>query len=160
MLGIVLAAALWWAYFDLSMLTAERRLSEARGEERARLARDSYSYLHLSMVGGIVFAALGIKQTLAHVGDPLDTIPAVALCGGVALYLLGHNAFRLRAHLRGGIGPLPHHPRRPHSAALRAGRLRDGDLTRVSARAPCAIEDAEHGLFTQVPRRTISRTSP
>src|SRR5918993_2506004 len=66
-LGIVLAAALWWAYFDLSMLSAERRLFAARGEERARLARDSYSYLHLSMVGGIVFAALGIKQTLAHV---------------------------------------------------------------------------------------------
>jgi low temperature requirement protein LtrA len=33
---------------------------------------------------------------LAHVGDPLGTIPALALCGGVALYLLGHNAFRLR----------------------------------------------------------------
>jgi len=48
------------------------------------------------MVAGIIFAALGIKQTLAHVGDPLGTIPAVALCGGVALYLLGHNAFRLR----------------------------------------------------------------
>ena len=45
---------------------------------------------------GIIFAALGIKKTLAHVGDPLGTIPAVALCGGVALYLLGHNAFRLR----------------------------------------------------------------
>src|SRR3712207_4953036 len=30
------------------------------------------------------------------VGDPLGTIPAVALCGGVALYLLGHNAFSLR----------------------------------------------------------------
>jgi low temperature requirement protein LtrA len=95
-LGIALAAALWWAYFDLLMLTAERRLSEARGEERARLARDSYSYLHLPMVGGIIFAGLGIEQTLAHVGNPLDTIPAVALCGGVALYLLGHNAFRLR----------------------------------------------------------------
>jgi low temperature requirement protein LtrA len=48
------------------------------------------------MVAGIIFAALGIKETLAHVGDPLGTIPAVALCGGVALYLLGHNAFRLR----------------------------------------------------------------
>ena len=95
-LGIVLAAALWWAYFDLVMLTAERRLSAAQGEERARLARDSYSYLHLPMVAGIIFAALGIEQTLAHVGDPLGTIPAVALCGGVALYLLGHNAFRLR----------------------------------------------------------------
>jgi low temperature requirement protein LtrA len=95
-LGIALAAALWWAYFDLVMLTAERRLSAAQGEERARLALDSYAYLHLPMVAGIIFAALGIEQTLAHVGEPLGTIPAVALCGGVALYLLGHNAFRLR----------------------------------------------------------------
>jgi low temperature requirement protein LtrA len=95
-LGIALAAALWWAYFDLLMLVAERRLTAAKGEERARLARDAYSYLHLPMVAGIIFVALGIKQTLAHVGDPLGTIPAVALCGGVALYLLGHNAFRLR----------------------------------------------------------------
>jgi low temperature requirement protein LtrA len=94
--GIALAAAQWWAYFDLVMLFAERRLSTAKGDERAWLARDSYSYLHLPMVAGIIFAALGIKQTLAHVGDPLGTVPAVALCGGVALYLLGHNAFRLR----------------------------------------------------------------
>jgi low temperature requirement protein LtrA len=60
------------------------------------LALDSYAYLHLPMVAGIVFAALNVEETLAHVGDPLGTIPAVALCGGVALYLLGHNAFRLR----------------------------------------------------------------
>jgi low temperature requirement protein LtrA len=95
-LGIALAAALWWAYFDLVMLVAGRRLSAAKGEERARLARDAYSYLHLPIVAGIVLVALGIKQTLAHVGEPLGTIPAVALCGGVALYLAGHNAFRLR----------------------------------------------------------------
>ncbi len=95
-LGISLAAAMWWAYFDFVTLAAERRLSAVRGEERVRLARDSYSYLHLPMVAGIVFVALGIKKVLAHVGDPLGTIPAVALCGGVALYLLGHNAFRLR----------------------------------------------------------------
>jgi low temperature requirement protein LtrA len=95
-LGIALAAALWWAYFDLVRLVAEWRLSAAKGEERARLARDAYSYLHLPMVAGIVLVALGIKKTLADVGDPLGTIPAVALCGGVALYLLGHNAFRLR----------------------------------------------------------------
>ena len=48
------------------------------------------------MVAGIVLFALGLKKTLAHVGDPLETIPAVALCGGVALYLLAHVAFRLR----------------------------------------------------------------
>ena len=94
--GIALAAALWWAYFDLVVLYAERRLSAARGDERAWLARDSYSYLHLPMVAGIVLVALGIKKTLADVGYPLGTIPAIALCGGAALYLLGHNAFRLR----------------------------------------------------------------
>src|SRR5919112_743550 len=94
--AVALAAALWWAYFDLVILFAERRLSAVQGDERAWLARDSYSYLHLPMVAGVIFVALGIKQTLAHVGDPLGTVPAVALCGGIALYLLGHNAFRLR----------------------------------------------------------------
>ena len=97
-LAIVLSAALWWTYFDYVVLAAERRLSAAQGHQRVRLARDSYSYLHLPMVAGIVFVALGIKKTLAHVGDPLEVIPAVALCGGAALYLLGHNAFRLRDH--------------------------------------------------------------
>src|SRR5918998_3602552 len=54
-LGIALAAALWWAYFDLVMLVAGQRLSAAKGAERARLARDAYSYLHLPMVAGIIF---------------------------------------------------------------------------------------------------------
>jgi low temperature requirement protein LtrA len=95
-LGVVLAAGLWWAYFDYVALAAERRLIRAHGHERAALARDSYSYLHLPMVVGIVLVALGIKKTLEHVGEPLGGISAAALCGGVALYLLGHNAFRLR----------------------------------------------------------------
>src|SRR5215207_11131907 len=48
------------------------------------------------MVAGIIFVALGVKQTLSDVGEALGTVPTVALCGGVALYLLGHNGFRLR----------------------------------------------------------------
>jgi len=94
--GIVLVIALWWLYFDFVVLAAERNLAAVSGDERAALARDSYSYLHLPMITGIVFIALGIEQTLAHVGDPLGVIPAIALGGGSALYLLGHNAFRLR----------------------------------------------------------------
>jgi low temperature requirement protein LtrA len=60
------------------------------------MARDSYSYLHLPMVAGIILFAVGVKKTMGHVGDPLETVPAVALCGGVALYLLAHVLFRLR----------------------------------------------------------------
>ncbi len=95
-LAIIISAALWWAYFDVVAIVAERKLTEATGAARTDLARDSYSYLHLLMIAGIVLLALGIKKTLSGVDKPLDTIPAVALCGGVALYLLGHIAFRLR----------------------------------------------------------------
>jgi low temperature requirement protein LtrA len=95
-LGIAVASALWWAYFDVVALVAERRLRAAQGEERARMARDSYTYLHLPMIAGIVLLAFGIKETVPHAGEPLEAVPAVGLCGGVALYLLAHVAFRLR----------------------------------------------------------------
>jgi low temperature requirement protein LtrA len=94
--GIVAVAALWWAYFDIVAIVAERRLSEAGLGEQAPLARDAYSYLHFPLIAGIVLLALGLKETLAVTGEPLDTVPALALCGGPALYLLGQIAFRER----------------------------------------------------------------
>jgi low temperature requirement protein LtrA len=96
LLGIAVAAAIWWSYFDIAAIVAERRLRRAEGDERARLARDSFTYLHLPMVAGIVLLALGIKKTVPHTADALATMPAFCLCGGVALYLLAHVAFRLR----------------------------------------------------------------
>ncbi|HET6697247.1 MAG TPA: low temperature requirement protein A [Gaiellaceae bacterium] len=96
-LGLGVACALWWAYFDIVALVARKTLVEAHGHERSRLARDLYSYLHLPMFAGIVLVALGAKKVLAHVDEPLDTVPAFALCGGVALYLLSHDAMRLRS---------------------------------------------------------------
>ena len=92
-LGIVVVSALWWLYFDVAAIFARTRLAQARGVERARLARDAYSYLHLPLVAGIVFFAFGLETTLHHLHRALDLIPAVALCAGVALYLLGHVAF-------------------------------------------------------------------
>ena len=95
-LGIGIVAALWWAYFDVYAVGAQRQLSEASGANRARLARDYYSYLHLPMIAGIVLFALGLKKTIEQVGDPLATVPAVALCGGLSLYFLTHVALRIR----------------------------------------------------------------
>jgi low temperature requirement protein LtrA len=96
LLGLVLACALWWAYFDVVALVSERHFREARGERLLLLARDSYSYLHLPMIAGIVLVALGVKKAIGHVDEPLETAPAVALFGGVALYYAGHLGFRLR----------------------------------------------------------------
>jgi low temperature requirement protein LtrA len=96
-LGVAVAAALWWLYFDIVALVAERRLSNAaEGRERNEIARDSFSYLHFPMVAGIVLLALGLKKTLEHVEDPLEIEIAVAMLGGPALYLLAHVAFRWR----------------------------------------------------------------
>ena len=96
-LGIAISAALWWLYFDVVALVAERRLHNAApGKERNEIARDSYSYLHFPMIAGIVLLALGLKKSLEHVGDPLHVEPATALLGGLALYLLAHVAFRWR----------------------------------------------------------------
>jgi low temperature requirement protein LtrA len=96
LLGVAVAAAIWWSYFGVAAIVAERRLRRAEGDERARIARDSYTYLHLPMVAGIVLLALGIKKTVPHTGDALAAMPAFCLCGGVAIYLLAHVAFRLR----------------------------------------------------------------
>ncbi len=95
-LGVVVVAGLWWAYFDVVALVAERKLHEQQGVDRNRMARDSYSFLHLPMIAGIVLLALGVKKTLAHVDEPLELQMAAALMGGVALYLLAHVASRLR----------------------------------------------------------------
>jgi low temperature requirement protein LtrA len=48
------------------------------------------------MIAGIVLIALGLKKTVGHVEDPLKLVPASALLGGAAMYLLAHVAFRLR----------------------------------------------------------------
>jgi low temperature requirement protein LtrA len=95
-LGVAAAATLWWLYFDIVAVVAEHRMKQARGGERAHIARDSYSYIHFFMIAGIVLLALGIKKVLLDSEEPLKLVPAVALCLGPALYLLGHIAFRLR----------------------------------------------------------------
>jgi low temperature requirement protein LtrA len=95
-LGLAVSGALWWAYFDVYAVLAERQLSETTGVARARLARDHYSYLHMPMIAGIVLFALGLKITTHDVREPLATVPAVALCGGVSLYFFTHVLMRVR----------------------------------------------------------------
>ncbi len=96
-IGIALAATLWWSYFDVVALVAARRLAKATpGKEQNEIARDSFSYIHFPMVAGIVLLALGLKKTIGHVDEPLEVETATAMLGGLAIYLLAHVAFRWR----------------------------------------------------------------
>jgi low temperature requirement protein LtrA len=96
-LGIGVVAALWWTYFDIVALVSARRLIRApEGKVRNELARDSYSYIHFLLVAGVILLALGLKKGIGHPTEALDDVPAFALVGGVAIYLLGLVAFRYR----------------------------------------------------------------
>lgn len=95
-MGVAVICAMWWLYFDIASLAAERMLASVTGAARAAMARDSYSYIHFFMVWGIVLVALGLKKTLLDVDAQLKALAVVALYGGLAMYLLAHVAFRLR----------------------------------------------------------------
>jgi low temperature requirement protein LtrA len=94
-LGIGLSLCLWWLYFDMIALAAERILSKLQGKARAALAVDAYTYMHILLIAGIVLSALGVESALAHIDDPADFgwFGASTLTGGTALYLAGHAAF-------------------------------------------------------------------
>lgn len=96
-LGVAVAGALWWMYFDTAAPAAARRLAEMDDvTERNELARDAFSYLHLPMVAGIVLLALGMKTTIEEVGHALSWEATAALVGGPALYVLAHVLFKRR----------------------------------------------------------------
>jgi low temperature requirement protein LtrA len=96
-LGVAIMATFWWTYFGLTG-GAEKRLEQATGTERAHLARDAYSYLHLPLVAGIMLFAVGAHAAVAHTATPLSLLPAIALAGGMALFYLGDVAYRWRDH--------------------------------------------------------------
>jgi low temperature requirement protein LtrA len=97
-----LLVGLWWVYFDHEAEEDEAALTAAEGVEQARMARDVYSYLHVPLVLGVVFAAVGIHEALLHRAEPLDPVFAAAFAGGVALYLAALAAIRMRRGSRPG----------------------------------------------------------
>ncbi|MFC0099689.1 low temperature requirement protein A [Micromonospora marina] len=97
LLGVVIVATLWWAYFDTLAFASEQALHHARDPAaRLRLARTVYTFLHLPMIAGIILFALGLKDLLTEAtspttpawGPPLGTFWAGILFGGVGLHLL------------------------------------------------------------------------
>ena len=105
-LGLVVVISLWLAYFDFFQTRGRQLLVDRSGTERAALARDIYTYLHLPMITGIVLFAFAMKGALAHRSDDLSTVKAVALCGGPALYLFAYVALRYRISRNFGRGRL------------------------------------------------------
>jgi low temperature requirement protein LtrA len=97
--GVLISVALWWLHFRVLAPGVEEQLQRQQGLERVKLARDAYTFLHFPIIAGIVVAALGVEDAMAHVGElkPLGTFSAGALLSGFSLYLLGHVVVWRRA---------------------------------------------------------------
>jgi low temperature requirement protein LtrA len=102
-LGLALAALLWWTYFGVADDdAAEEAFNKTDETARAQLALNAYFYTYIPMLLGIVGLAAGIKIAMQHPGNTLPYRPCLALAGGVALFLAGEVMFRWAT----GISPL------------------------------------------------------
>jgi low temperature requirement protein LtrA len=94
-LALLIALGMWWTYFDSVAADAQERLRTH--DDPVLAAADSYSYLHLLIVAGVIIFAGGIRMVVHdRLSPPMPDAGRLAFCGGVALYLLGVSAFRLR----------------------------------------------------------------
>ena len=110
-LGLLLAACLWWAYFGGDDARAERALAAVPDDRRGAVAIRAFGYWHLLMLLGIIALAAGLKDAIGHAFDQLDLAHALMLAGGVALFLVGDVLFRRTlqigtGHLRAGAAAL------------------------------------------------------
>jgi low temperature requirement protein LtrA len=103
-LGLLLAACLWWAYFGGDDTRAEHALAAVPDDRRGWVALQAFGYWHLCMLLGIVALAAGLKDAIGHAFDPLDLAHALLLSGGVALFLAADVLFRRTLDL--GPGPV------------------------------------------------------
>jgi low temperature requirement protein LtrA len=101
LLGLALAAALWWAYFAADEERAEQALeSVADLNRRLLLAVRAYFFTYVPMLLGIITLSAGVKLSIGEMTHRLNPGPALTLAAGVALYLAGDVAFRRALGIR------------------------------------------------------------
>jgi low temperature requirement protein LtrA len=93
-LGLLLAACLWWAYFGGDDTRAEQAMAAVPEDRRGWVAIQAFGYLHLCMLLGVIALAAGLKDAIGRAFDPLDLAHALLLAGGTALFLASDILFR------------------------------------------------------------------
>ncbi|MGN9806853.1 low temperature requirement protein A [Micromonospora sp. L32] len=96
-LALALPAALWWTYFTEAG-AGEAILDRAEPGARSRLSARVYILSHFVLLLGIIATATGLHATVAHPDAPTGWPAALALSGGVALFLVGIADIRRVVH--------------------------------------------------------------
>jgi low temperature requirement protein LtrA len=103
-LGLMLSACLWWAYFGSGDADrAEVALGLAPAGERQWIAVKAFGYWHMPILFGVIAIAAALRHAVGHASAELTTERALLLGCGAALFLVGDVMYR--ATLKIGRGP-------------------------------------------------------
>ncbi|MET7375675.1 low temperature requirement protein A [Micromonospora arida] len=92
-IALAIPVALWWTYFtDTRPATAA--LTAAALAARSQMAARTYVFPHFLLLLGVISTVAGLHVVVVRPGEPAPTGAALALGGGVALYLVGVAAVR------------------------------------------------------------------
>ena len=85
-------AGMWWLYFDVAQEFGTSRMEGS--QDPGRVARFTYTYVHVLIVAGIIALAVADEFVLAHPTGHADAPTRWAILGGTGFYLLGNLLFR------------------------------------------------------------------
>ncbi|HEV3361311.1 MAG TPA: low temperature requirement protein A [Pseudonocardiaceae bacterium] len=97
-LGVLLA--LWFSYFGGEDELAERRLLDADIGRRAMMALNAYGRAFYLLLAGIIVLAAGMRKAITHPWQAGHPVEALAIAGGVVVYLVGDLLLRRTLRLR------------------------------------------------------------
>lgn len=101
-IAFVVAASMWWIYFDVTARSGERELEEAddeaepaeQGSEPGHEGptdqrHDLFVYGHLPVTLGVVLVGVGLEDLVVHPLEPTPSPSSWVLAGGLAVFLTG-----------------------------------------------------------------------
>ncbi|MFG1843014.1 low temperature requirement protein A [Micromonospora sp. NPDC049175] len=92
-LALAIPVALWWTY-AADTRSATAALAGADPATRSQTAARTYVFPHFLLLLGVIATVAGLHAAVARPDEPATTGAALALSGGVALYLVGITAVR------------------------------------------------------------------
>jgi low temperature requirement protein LtrA len=84
--------AMWWIYFHMGAKAGSELISKSA--DPGRIARNSYTYLHMPIVAGIVLSAVADTLVLKGPAGHADLRTALTAIGGPLLFLVGTILFK------------------------------------------------------------------
>ena len=100
--AFVAVAAMWAIYFNIGQ---ERGAIAMKSAAQVGAVGRAYTYVHLFIVGGIIFTAVADEFVLAHPTGTIDGKTLASLIGGPFAYVLGCTLFK---RATAGWYPLSH----------------------------------------------------